>query len=148
MSEKKPIKVLLVDDDSSIRTVLAKLLERHHISVVVLATVEEAIDTLESDPEINQLLVDFNLSQKRSGREVALAALKIRPELSCIFMSGDHTLTLAEIDIEGSDLILKPFLTDELIERFKKFHSGSKSPQAASRKKSKKMPDRQGRLDL
>ncbi|MBV1907189.1 MAG: response regulator [Pseudomonadales bacterium] len=118
MSATSEKTVLLVDDDTSIGILLYKLLALHNIKVIVAERAADAIALLKSKPEIDRLLVDINLGSPWSGREVGAAALSIRPDLSCIFMTGDHTIDLPDIDIENAHLIYKPFQTPALIELF------------------------------
>ena len=118
MTLPNPEKVLVVDDDAAIRVVVTRLLAKHGIEVLSARNVEEAINHLQMEPRISRLLVDLNLAEAQRGTEVAEVAQKLRPDLDCIFMSGESINDLTEIQEQTlcSGLLKKPFRAQELIE--------------------------------
>ena len=74
-------RILIVDDDASIRNGLKKLLKKANYEVVLAADGFEAVDRFFSEP-IDLLLLDLNMPRK-DGRE-ALAEIKQDPALKSI----------------------------------------------------------------
>ncbi len=84
-------KVMIVEDEVMIATILKRSLERHgYIVTETAATGENAITYLEKHvPEI--LLLDIRLAGDMSGLDVAEHSKKISDEIKIIFMTGYTT---------------------------------------------------------
>ncbi|MBB4100748.1 MHYT domain-containing protein [Sphingomonas kyeonggiensis] len=106
-------RILLVDDDPEVRTVLAAALESLGHVVTSAADGPGALALLEgAAPEV--LLLDFAMPGM-NGAEVASEMRRRRPELPIIFASGFPDIGAMEA-IEGSTAILrKPFPMDALL---------------------------------
>ena len=75
-----PARVLVLDDEPSIRTVLGYFLKRHGCCALEAASVEEAQQLADASP-IDAFILDVRLPGKRSGIDL-LADLRRRPELA------------------------------------------------------------------
>ena len=111
-------RVLLVDDDMLLATMMAKLLVRRGFSVQHFAFPELAIAAMRADPDgFDVLVTDYNMP-KKSGIEVIVAARETRPNVPCILISGyvsDELRALAEA--RGVHHVLnKTSALDELVQ--------------------------------
>ncbi|HSF68693.1 MAG TPA: HAMP domain-containing protein [Nitrospiraceae bacterium] len=111
-------KILVVDDDIRNIFALTSLLEGHHMDVVSCETGREAINLVESDPELDMVLMDIMMpemdgyetirhirtnSQHRSLPILALTAKAMKGDRERCLQAG------------ASDYIAKPVNTEELL---------------------------------
>lgn len=107
-------RILVVDDDAAIRTVLAEALRSDGHSVALAASIAEMTRQLDSfDPEL--LITDVILPDGNGLDEIA-SVLHRRPELPVIVLSAQNTLvTAVRATEEGAfEYLPKPFDLDEL----------------------------------
>jgi DNA-binding response OmpR family regulator len=83
MNQDAPRRVLVVEDDASVRRPLVKFLEMHTFSVVTAETAEEGLDALKKQ-KFHAAVVDLRL-KRGSGRDVVGSA---PPEIPIIIFSG------------------------------------------------------------
>ena len=118
-------KLLVIDDEESIRMLLEEGLSAHGLEVDCAANSETAL-SLVRDSSYDILLCDLNLSiaggGKVSGREVVSNILKVcGPEKpSVIFMTGDlvapeHPATASEAGTGEPRLLQKPFRISDVL---------------------------------
>ena len=108
--------MLLVEDESAIRTVIARALKRRGYSVLVAAGPSEALDIAASHSgEIDLLLTDV-IMPTMSGKELAHALLTSRPRTRVVYMSGYTADIIGQDGVLGGELrfLAKPFTLDEL----------------------------------
>ncbi|MCW2271741.1 Sporulation initiation phosphotransferase F [compost metagenome] len=116
MSEDAQDVVLVVEDDDTIRMVLRDYLAGEGYHVLVAEDGEQAFEILASKPHLDLIVTDFRLPGGISGVQIAEPALKLRPDLKVIFISGYP----AEIRESGSPIafkapiLAKPFDLDTL----------------------------------
>ncbi|WP_347906040.1 response regulator [Pseudomonas purpurea] len=116
MSEDAQDVVLIVEDDPSILMVLAAYLSGEGYRVLQAEDGEQAFEILASKPHLDMMITDYRLPGGISGVQIAEPAVKLRPELKVIFISGYP----AEIRESGSPIahkapiLAKPFDLDEL----------------------------------
>ncbi len=107
-------KILLVDDDPSIRLVVTEALRRDGHDVRTAATVAEQVSMLEQFvPDV--LITDVMLPDG-NGLDLVPSILKKRPDLPVIVLSAQNTLTTAVRATEQGafEYLPKPFDLDEL----------------------------------
>jgi len=109
MSNKKNgTKILIIDDERAIRSTLREILEYESYTVI---DVDNGIDGLEiiKKDNVNLVLCDIKMS-RMDGMEVLSEALKIKPDLPFIMISGHGTVeTAVEASKKGAyDFISKP----------------------------------------
>lgn len=106
--------LLVVDDDTDVRSTTALLLRRMGYRVAEASNAEEALMALELDPGIELLLTDVVMPQV-SGPELAAKALLLRPDLPIVYFSGyaDPEAIVGAIPL--TRLLRKPFRPLELV---------------------------------
>ena len=109
--ESKEMCVLLVDDDSSFRWVLARRLSRMGISFVEAENGQKAIENLEKQ-EYDLLITDIYMPEK-DGFDVINAARILYPDIQIILMTASSTLETAVKGLRNrvSDYLTKPIET-------------------------------------
>lgn len=80
--------VLLVEDDTALRHVLAEVLRQSGATALVAGNAEEGLKMLAQNPEIALIVTDIGLPGELSGYEFADAARRMRAELPFLFISG------------------------------------------------------------
>lgn len=110
-SARRAAHVLLVDDDDAVRAVTATILAEMGHQVTEADSGSAALDLLRATP-VDLLLVDYAMPGM-NGAETANAALKLKPDLPVLFVTGfADTSGLKEI---GEDRIIqKPYRDEEL----------------------------------
>ena len=113
--------ILVIDDDSSIRTSLSLMLKRAKYDVQAVASPKEAMAVVRSvAPEL--ILMDMNFSLTTSGDEgiTLLKQVKIfRPEVPVILMTAWGSIDLAVKGMQSGafDFITKPWNNAVLMQR-------------------------------
>ena len=109
-------KILIVDDEPQIRTLLRATLGRAGYAVVEAADAREALNAKAIDkPDL--ILLDLGLPD-RDGLEL-VTALRAEPRAALIVVSArDQTeQKVAALDLGADDYVTKPFDTEELLAR-------------------------------
>lgn len=81
-------RVLLVEDDSQVRSVMARILRRAGYGVLEAASSGEALRVWEGAPESIAVLVADVILPDRAGPELARVLLRRDPALRVVFVSG------------------------------------------------------------
>ncbi|MGI4748610.1 MAG: response regulator [Janthinobacterium lividum] len=81
-------RLLIVEDEFLIRMTLAEVLTDDGFEVLEAGDADEALATLEREPELAIMLTDIQLPGSLDGRALAVKARQTRPDLPVIFMSG------------------------------------------------------------
>ena len=107
-------KILLVDDDPSIRLVVTEALRRDGHDVRTAATVAEQVSILEH--YVPDVLITDVMLPDGNGLDLVPSILKKRPDLPVIVLSAQNTLTTAVRATEQGafEYLPKPFDLDEL----------------------------------
>jgi two-component system KDP operon response regulator KdpE len=114
----KPHKILVVDDEPSIRTLLKSTLARAGYAVIEAATAKEAVGAVQIDkPDL--VLLDLGLPD-RDGLEI-IGRLRGDGGLPVIVVSAreDSEQKIAALDLGAEDYVTKPFDTEELLARIR-----------------------------
>lgn len=106
------LRVLLVEDDPEVRSVVGKFLGAIACEVIACADGEEALGVLATDSGIDLLLTDILLGAGLRGTELVDAARALLPRLPVLLMSGYSGELLDEP--LGRELLRKPFTREEL----------------------------------
>ena len=114
MNEPYKARILVVDDERSMREFLEIFLAREGYAVGTAADVDTAIAYLESD-EIDLVITDMQMPEK-TGLDLILAAREVSPETVAIVVTAFGTTDSAISAMkEGAyDYLTKPFNVDEL----------------------------------
>lgn len=108
--------VLLVDDEPHILALLSEYLEAEGYRVLAAEGATEAFEILATKPHLDLLLTDFRLRDGISGVQIAEPALRLRPDLKVIFISG-YPIEIQESGsplAEAAPILAKPFSLDSL----------------------------------
>ncbi len=111
--------ILVAEDDSLVRNLSRKILEKAGYHVIEALDGEDALNIFkEKNKEIQLLLLDV-IMPKKNGRECYDEMKKIKPDVKVIFMSGYTADIIHKKGIieEGIELLLKPISPNELLRK-------------------------------
>ncbi len=110
------LKVLLVEDDAEVLTVVRTFLATMRCNVTVAASGEQALLVLASAAGFDLLLTDIALGPGMRGTQLAAQAQQRFPKLAVLLMSGfSADLLAADRDSPPSwELLRKPYSRDDL----------------------------------
>ncbi|MBT2372789.1 response regulator [Pseudomonas fluorescens] len=122
MSEDAQDVVLIVEDDPSILFVLGEYLSGLGYRVLKAEDGEQAFEILASKPHLDLMVTDYRLPGGISGVQIAEPAVKLRPELKVIFISGypQEILDCNSPITRNAPILAKPFDLDTLQEHIQK----------------------------
>lgn len=121
--------ILVVEDEESVRALLARILPRLGYRVIEAGNGAEALDRFqEQKDEIDLVLTDV-IMPVMSGPELASKVEKERPDLPILFISGytDDMLEGQDIRGRGIPLLQKPFTLDQLSKSLKDTMAGART---------------------
>jgi two-component system, cell cycle response regulator CpdR len=104
------MKLLIVDDDEGVRTVVADFLSDAGYSVLQAEGGPQALTLLARDPSLRMMITDIRMPGM-SGIELADEAVRRRPELRIVLISG-----YAQQQHQWWPFLLKPFRMSSLID--------------------------------
>ena len=112
---RRPARILVVDDEESIRDLLRLVLTGEGYSVVTANDGEEAIEHLEAQ-RFNLVITDL-VMPKVNGIEVLRAAKRLDPNYPVIVITGYPSVeTVTElVRLGAGDYLTKPFNVDVVI---------------------------------
>lgn len=111
-------RLLIVEDEPSVRALLSAYLEAENFSVVEAASAQEAIRNFQSQ-RVDLVLLDLELPDE-DGLVVA-RQLRAKSDVPIIFVTqrDDDTTRIAGLEIGGDDYVTKPFNARELLARIR-----------------------------
>jgi|ERR1700722_10398008 ActR/RegA family two-component response regulator len=103
-------RVLLVDDDDAVRSMMKATLERKGFEVVAAANVSEALGLIASE-SFDVLVTDLHMPDPGDGFTVVTAMRHSQPNALTLLVSGypDVHSAMAAILLEAGEIIVKPF---------------------------------------
>jgi diguanylate cyclase (GGDEF)-like protein len=105
-------RILVVDDETEIRNLLAAWLEDSGYVVVSATGAADALHIIETDPTVNLLLTDVVMPGGLDGYELGRRAAALRPDLKLLFMSGFSNNDAPR----NAPLLQKPFRMSHLLD--------------------------------
>jgi DNA-binding response OmpR family regulator len=110
-------KVLLVDDDEAIRTMMSLTLEHKGFEVVSAANVTEALKLITRE-SFDVLITDLHMPNPSDGFAVITAMRHIQPKALTLLVSGypDVKSAMDAILLEADEIIVKPFEAKTLVD--------------------------------
>jgi len=113
MNEK--IRILVVDDDESIRKYIAKLLTQAGYDVVTMSNGKEALKELRTGPEVSLAILDI-LMPEMDGLETLNEMRKLSSDLPILMLSalGQTNIIVKAMKAGATDYLVKPFEEEEL----------------------------------
>lgn len=114
-------KLLLVDDDETVRTGLQAVLEANDFEVVPASNVNEALKLIASE-SFDVLLTDLHMPGPGDGLTVASAMRHANPKAPTILISAfpDMTKAAAAIVRQADEVILKPVKASAIVETIRR----------------------------
>ena len=118
LHDGKNIHILVIEDDPDVRAMTVNMLQDMNYLTSEAEDAVKARAILDADPSIRLILADLVLAGREDGATFVREALKSKPELSFVLMSG-YAGELAEKPdsvLLGARLLRKPFHRKELAE--------------------------------
>ena len=112
-----PSRILVVDDDSAVRTVTATLVRTFGHEVIESASGEAALDLLERDRRFDLLIIDLAMPNMYGG-EFATKAGRLIPDVPTLFVTGYTEGRRVRETTEGH-MLKKPFRQAELAKKLR-----------------------------
>lgn len=116
MSQAPTKVVLLVEDEPHILSLLSDYLAGEGYKVLEAEDASRAFEILATKPQLDLLVTDYRLPGGISGVMIAEPALKLRPDLKVIFISG-YPIEIQESGspiARSAPILAKPFSLDTL----------------------------------
>src|ERR1700687_4617207 len=103
-------RVLLVDDDEAVRSMMSMTLEGKGFDVVPAASVTEALKLITTE-SFDVLITDLHMPNPSDGFAVITAMRHIQPNAITLLLSGypDVKSAMDAILLEADEIIVKPF---------------------------------------
>ena len=120
--------ILVVEDETSVRSSLFRMLKMRGVEAIVVATADEALARVtrqEFRPDL--LICDYNLRGSVNGVDTVKALrAALAWNVPAIVMTGDvRSEVVDSVAAHGISILIKPFLTDELLQHIARLHQGS-----------------------
>jgi CheY-like chemotaxis protein len=119
--------VLLIDDEPTIRMLVAEILDELGYNVLQAADGAAGLKIIESDARIDLLVTDVGLPGGMNGRQVAEAGRVFRPNLKVLFITGyAENAVISHGHLEADmHMLTKPFPMELLATRIKAILAGA-----------------------
>lgn len=109
------VSVLVVDDESTVRRLVARVLEREGYTVFEADDGADALDLIRVKARVDVVVTDI-VMPRVNGVELMQALAVSHPDLPVILMSGYATGELAELGIATPcSILIKPFSAERLL---------------------------------
>jgi signal transduction histidine kinase/CheY-like chemotaxis protein len=120
--EDRKCNILVVEDNDSVRDVAAAMIEEMGFNVLTAINGHDGLKAIEANVDIDLVLSDVIMAGGMNGPELAAKAIKLRPELKILFMSGYAPGSVRQMqDLPDTiDLVNKPFTRNDLTEKVRK----------------------------
>jgi nitrogen-specific signal transduction histidine kinase/CheY-like chemotaxis protein len=116
--------VLVVDDEPTIRMLVAEVLADCGYAVIEAPDGPAGLRVLESNARIDLLITDVGLPGGMNGRQVADAARALRPELKVLFVTGyAENSSMTQLG-KGVSVLTKPFQMEVLATKIREIIEG------------------------
>lgn len=123
--------ILLVEDEPSIRSAVAELLERHGYQVITAESGQHALATIAGREQHIDLLLTDVMMPRMGGRQLAERLCALVPQLKVIFMSGySDDPELRQSNVAGAAFLHKPFQFHALLDKVREMLAAA-TPDAA-----------------
>ncbi|BAV99794.1 ATP-binding protein [Lysobacter enzymogenes] len=104
--------VLVVEDDAAVRAIALAFLRASGYRAVAVGSAAEALRYLAGDGEAAAMFSDVMLGEGMNGKELAVAARRLRPRLPVLLTSGYETETANAG--EAFELLRKPYRREQV----------------------------------
>jgi PAS domain S-box-containing protein len=119
--------VLVVDDESSVRTLIDEVLQELGYTVLQAELGAGGLQILESRERVDLLITDVGLPGGMNGRQLADAALVRRPDLKVLFITGyAENAVIGDCHLKpGMHVLIKPFSLETLGSRIREIFAAT-----------------------
>src|ERR1700753_2235268 len=119
------IKLLFVDDDDALRTVLGSALAHHGFGVTAVSSVPEALELI-STRRFDVLLSDLNIGEPGDGFTVVSAMRRVQPDAHTFILTGypDLETAIQAVRSQVDDYFAKPLHIDKLVDAISSLRNG------------------------
>ncbi len=109
-------RILVVDDEPYVRTVIAAMLEKAHYRPVLAANGLEAMNRVETDPPYDLVLSDI-MMEGLDGMSLLERLRELQPDTPMVMVTAIHDVGVAISAIRKGayDYLLKPFEKEQLL---------------------------------
>jgi len=116
ISNRKSAKILVVDDDPDIRSLIRTFLEHEGYTVHVSGDADRAAKLFSRSTDIDLVITDYSMPQ-RSGFDLARELRSLRPSLRMLIISGAILSSgkLDQMQAYGWRFLTKPFSLPRLL---------------------------------
>lgn len=114
-----PFSVLAIEDETSVRTALRRLLKEKGIDATIVATAADALTLImEQGLSPDLLLCDYNLRGSPDGvTTIHRLRAALGRNVPAVVMTGDtRSQTVGSIASQGVTVLIKPFMAEELLD--------------------------------
>jgi two-component system, cell cycle sensor histidine kinase and response regulator CckA len=105
--------ILVADDDPSVLTIVARMLERRGYETHVAASGARAEEILEREGRVDLIVADLRMPDM-SGAELVRRARSLHPRVAAVYISG-YTEDAEELLPAGTGVLEKPFTSEALL---------------------------------
>ena len=116
-SLEERLRILIVDDDLSMRKILYRILENGGYDVLSASSGAEAVAIFrKSSPRVDLLITDYNMPGM-NGLELGRECSALNAALPVLYISGNHPdqQLRSEIDRRNRGFLAKPFRREDLL---------------------------------
>lgn len=119
--------VLVVDDEATLRMLVADVLIEHGYTVVEAADGAAGLEILRSTQKIDLVITDVGLPGGMNGRQMADAGQALRPDIKTLFITGyAETAAIGDKALgPAMQVLTKPFSIDVLVARVRELMNAS-----------------------
>ena len=119
VSEKPAVRnksIIVVEDEDSILTLISRVLEKSDYTVVTAENGNDAVDKIEKNQLVFDLLITDVVMPGMNGNELNSRVKELYPDIKTIFMSGYTANIIADSGFleEGINFLQKPFSVQQL----------------------------------
>ena len=116
-AEKRPQKVLIVDDDRALREMIAGILQLKGIQSLLAASADDAMKLLVADDAIELIITDLRMSPTDGLDFIRNIRKSVWADLPVLVISGDAKVrdAIAAMHLGIVDFLLKPIEPDQLL---------------------------------
>jgi two-component system, sensor histidine kinase len=111
-------RVLLVEDDASVRNATRLLLKSAGYAVSAVASLAEAVEQAQTDPPLDLIAADYHLSGGETGLQV-IAAMReaMGVPLKAVLITGDTSTAVRGLSADANlRIVSKPIRAEELLD--------------------------------
>jgi PAS domain S-box-containing protein len=126
--------ILLVEDESGLRKLMSKILEKQNYQVLEAKDAEEALSICQDSLAHIDLVVTDYAMPRMTGLQLKEKVVALRPSMEFLLISGyaEGVVEATSHNLNGGDFLEKPFLPEELARKVREMLGRSNEKQEES----------------